>query len=550
MKSLSHNGVIVSRYEPVGYHIKVRGDKIKLNPKQEEMAVAWVKKLGTDYVNDKTFQRNFFKDFGRALGIKGKITPEEIDFKEIMEAVEKEREKKQKLTREDKKALAEKRKKIREANKEKYGYAEIDGNLVELSNYIVEPSSIFMGRGKHPLRGRWKEGAKEEDVTLNLSPDSKVPKGNWKEIVWEPDYMWIAKWDDKLRGKEKYIWFSDSYELKQEREIEKFDKAKELEQKYDQVKAHITENLSSEDVNRRKLATIAYFIDTFRMRIGDEKDDDEAETVGATTLKKENIKIKPNNMVELDFLGKDSVRWHVEAKMPDQVITNLKEFIEEPGPMLFNEIRQESVADFFNEVVPGLTSKVFRTYHATHKVDEYLKKSKIDKDDPEYVKKYVASMSNLQAAIVCHHKRQLPKNWKSTLKKRQDRLRQMKENIKERCEKKIQTMEERIEKLESKNPTKARKKKLREYKRKLRELKRDPMTEKEKERVKKAEFRVKLMRQTKDYNLNTSLKSYISPRVYKIWCDKVDYDWKDYYPKTLQKKFSWVEEKKSVRKGK
>ena len=92
MKSLSHNGVIVPKYEPVGFHINVREKKVKLTPKQEEMAVAWVKKLGTGYVDDKTFQRNFFKDFGRALDIKGRITPEEVDFSEIVKAVEKGRE--------------------------------------------------------------------------------------------------------------------------------------------------------------------------------------------------------------------------------------------------------------------------------------------------------------------------------------------------------------------------------------------------------------------------------------------------------------------------
>ena len=48
---------------------------------------------------------------------------------------------------------------------------------------------------------------------------------------------------------------------------------------------------------------------------------------------------------------------------------------------------------------------------------------------------------------------------------------------------------------------------------------------------------------TKDYNLNTSLKSYIDPRIYFDWAEKVDYDWTSFYSKTLQKKFSWLESK-------
>ena len=46
------------------------------------------------------------------------------------------------------------------------------------------------------------------------------------------------------------------------------------------------------------------------MRVGDEKDPDEADTVGATTLRAEHIKLDNNiNSIEFDFLGKDGVRW-------------------------------------------------------------------------------------------------------------------------------------------------------------------------------------------------------------------------------------------------
>jgi DNA topoisomerase-1 len=43
------------------------------------------------------------------------------------------------------------------------------------------------------------------------------------------------------------------------------------------------------------------------------------------------------------------------------------------------------------------------------------------------------------------------------------------------------------------------------------------------------------------WNLGTSLKSYIDPRVYYQWGQMVDYDVIGrYYPKTLQRKFAWV----------
>ena len=175
MKQLVHNGVIVPKYEPHGFLIRFKGQTIRLDPIQEEMALAWVKKLGTDYVKDPVFVQNFFKDFSQALGLDGK--PEDFDFSEIIQFVEAEKAKKLNMTREERKKLAQERKALRETNKEKYGYAIVDGQKVELGNYTVEPASIFMGRGKHPLRGRWKRGIRESEITLNLSPDAPIPLG-------------------------------------------------------------------------------------------------------------------------------------------------------------------------------------------------------------------------------------------------------------------------------------------------------------------------------------------------------------------------------------
>jgi DNA topoisomerase-1 len=485
---------MVPKYEPKGFHILFRGKKIALTPRQEEMAVAWVKKLGTEYVEDPVFVKNFFSDFCKALGIEGK--KEDFDFSEIENFVEKERNDKLSMSKGEKKKLAAERKKIREANKEKYGHAIVDGVAVELGNYMAEPSSIFMGRGKHPLRGKWKDGATEEDITLNLSPDAPRPAGKWKEIVWHPHFMWVARWDDKLRGREKYVWLSDTSFIKQKREMEKFNKAIELGQKYEMLKKHINDNLNSPDLKTRKVATVCYLIDALSLRVGDEKDEDEADTVGATTLTSKNVKIE-GNLVKFDFLGKDSVRWQKDVELSEQVIKNLKEFISQSKSEIFEGIRSENVNEFLSNVVPGISAKVFRTYHASKIVDEYLKKEKVIKTDAADYKKYVATMANLQAAIVCNHKRKLPAKWNDTLQKKVERLKELKEKKGKKTAERLKTME----------------------------------------------LKIKLMKKTKDYNLNTSLKSYIDPRFYYKWSKRVEFDWKKYYPKTLQRKFSWIEEK-------
>jgi hypothetical protein len=55
----------------------------------------------------------------------------------------------------------------------------------------------------------------------------------------------------------------------------------------------------------------------------------------------------------------------------------------------------------------------------------------------------------------------------------------------------------------------------------------------------KAKWRVSRVR--RDWNLNTSLKSYIDPRVVYRWGQWVEYEvLEKYYPKALRGKFSWV----------
>ncbi len=184
----------------------------------------------------------------------------EIDFTQVKRFIVDEKAKKEAITKEEKKKQAEERKVKRLEFKEKYGYAEVDGQKLEVANWTAEPSCLFAGRGDHPQRGKWKEGPSEQDITLNLPPDVPKPAGNWKGIVWEPNKMYVAKWEDKLTGKIKYVWFSDTAFLKQNREKEKFQKAETFGKQIKQIEAHILKNLNDKDINSRKVATVAWLI--------------------------------------------------------------------------------------------------------------------------------------------------------------------------------------------------------------------------------------------------------------------------------------------------
>jgi DNA topoisomerase-1 len=588
MRQLIHNSILVPHYEWKKIHIKIKGSEVELNPQQEEMAVAWVRKLGTDYVNDKVFVKNFFNDFCKALGLKETLDPGVFDFSAIIGYVEGEKTKKLSLSKTEKKQQTEERKKQREAFKEKYGYATVDSIRTEISNYTAEPSCIFMGRGKHPLRGSWKQGPQEEDIELNISDASQL-QGNWKHI-WQPEVMWIARWMDKLSQKMKYVWLAENSALKQAKEIGKFEKAKELQRNIERIENHIAENLDSTDLKRRKTATVCFLIDMLKIRVGDEKDPDEADTVGASTLRPEHVHFNDDGKVTFNFLGKDSVPHVFVEELPENVVRNLKEFSSNTQSTLFNGVDSSRVSEFLGEVVHGLSAKVFRTYYASCAVEGKLEDAPVKVENPDYIKRFTATIANLEAAKTCNHKRTIPKTWESSLQRQEERHKSLVDKVKmsqAKIQKQVKDLEQKFESLLKKeverlntlqqtlgllqnqlnietvegkvttNLTKrvtkqrttiaeqrARIKRIRE--RHIEQVKKikernEERQKREKATIEKSKLQIDTKRQTRDFNLGTSLKSYIDPRIYYDWGKKVDYDWKLYYPKALQKKFSWVE---------
>jgi DNA topoisomerase-1 len=507
--TLRHNGVaFVPPYQPQGLRLKLKSRRFPLGPLAEEMAYSWAKKKDTPYVKDSIYAENFWRDFSRQLPSElGTASLADLDFEEFNNRVEDEKRQKERLSKEEKRSLAAGRKKAKEALKEKYGFAFIDGQKVEIQNWVVEPSGIFQGRGNHPMRGRWKTRTEERDLTLNLDSKAPIPAGNWGKIVHEPSCMWLASWVDGLSGKVKYVWPHESSFLAQEKNKSKYDKASKLNQSLGRIRKKIEAGLASRDQQVRKITTVCYLIDRLCMRVGDEKDEDEADTVGATTLRVEHVNLKDGE-VSFDFLGKDSVRWlKVIPDVEPNVMNNLREFTrgKKPDELIFDGVTSSKVNSYLGGIVPGLTAKVFRTYHATNIVRDFLSsvETKVDRDDLESGL-YFAKMANLQAAILCNHKRTPPKSWDESLRKK----------------------EEKVKELRAIHPVTAK------------------QADAHTKRLHKAELSLKTAKLTRDYNLNTSLKNYIDPRIYKAWAAHLGFDWQTLYPKTMQRKFGWADKSK------
>ena len=539
-KTLQHNGILFPPdFESKGIKIRIKDQDVALDLLQEEMIYQWAKKKDTPYAQDEVFQKNFVADFAKTFNGKYKnLTLSDIDLSNPFKLVDKEKDAKELLTKEEKKSLAAERKKLREEMKAKYGMAIMDGKQVEVANYMAEPPGIFIGRGEHPMRGKWKPKVSSKDVTLNLGRDAKVPLGDWGKIVHDRDSMWMASWTDVLTQKRKYVWLADTAGIKQDRDKAKYDKAKKLASEIDKVKDKIVNDMQNKDAKLRRISTACYLIYRTAMRVGDEKDTEEADTVGATTLRKEHVKLNGDS-IEFDFLGKDSVRWQetVPAIGHDkQFHDNLKELVskKKDSDEIFDEITSRHVNLYYSGVVKGLTAKVFRTYLASSVVTKYLRENGDIKKSTPAEKLYHAKLANLEAATMCNHKRTIPKTFEQTLQKKVDTLKTAEKATPWKVK------EESLKKAESATPkTDAQKEKqserIKKAKTQIRKSK-----QKHKERIEKLRLQVDLTKKTKDYNLGTSLRNYIDPRVFKSWTDEMNAEWEKLYTAALQKKFLWV----------
>jgi DNA topoisomerase I len=153
--------------------------------------------------------------------------------------------------------------------------------------------------------------------------------------------------------------------------------------------------------------------------------------------------------------------------------------------------------------MPKLTAKVFRTWRCTKTVKEELVKSGVTKDDPDYKKNFAAKMANFKVAEVANHKRKIPPTFDQRVAQKEVNLKNLQELLKAKTGegKKTEAIATRIE---------------------------------------RSKLDLELTKLTREYNLGTSLKSYIDPTAYVKWAKKVKFDIEKFYPQTLRKKFSWA----------
>ncbi|KAK0868808.1 DNA topoisomerase 1 [Friedmanniomyces endolithicus] len=436
--TLEHNGVVFPpEYEPLPKHVKMLYDKtpVTMKPDAEEIAYAFGSMLSSAHnVENPTFRKNFFADFKDMLDETGhakdkdgntiKIKQlEKCDFQPIFDHVDAERSAKKALPAADKKKL----KAEKDEKEAAFMYCMWDGRKQKVGNFRVEPPGLFRGRGEHPKTGKFKKRVTPEQITINIGKEAMVPKppdGHfWKEVKHDKEGTWLAMWQENINGAYKYVMLAANSDIKGKSDFKKFEKARELKKHIDTIRKDYHQELRSDVMATRQRATAVYLIDQFALRAGNEKGEEEADTVGCCSLKFEHVTLRPPETVIFDFLGKDSIRFYDEVKVDAQVFKNLKLFKRAPkteGDEIFDRLTTSGLNKHLSNYMQGLTAKVFRTYNASWTMANLLRDMKAEGTIADKVLAYNAA--NRKVAILCNHKRTVAATHGAQMEKMEGRI--------------------------------------------------------------------------------------------------------------------------------
>lgn len=532
--TLVHNGVIFPPpYTPHGVKMLYKGKPVDLTPAQEEVATMFAVMKDTDYMQKDKFKENFWSDWKKILGSNHVIQKlEHCDFTPIYDWYQQEKEKKKQMTKEEKNALKEDKMKL----EEKYMWAIVDGVKEKVGNFRVEPPGLFRGRGEHPKMGKLKRRIRPRDITINIgkgvpAPECPIPGEKWKEVRHDNTVTWLAFWNDPINPKEfKYVFLAASSSLKGQSDKEKYEKARMLKDYIANIRTAYTKNFTSKDAMKRQIAVATYLIDKLALRAGNEKDDDEADTVGCCTLKVENVKAISPNSLEFNFLGKDSIRYEntVEVELPVYKAIVHFQSGKKPGDPLFDELDTTKLNAHLKELMPGLTAKVFRTYNASITLDEMLSR---DTKDGEVAEKVVVyQRANKEVAIICNHQRSISKTHAAQMTRLQEKIDELQDNMKElkvdldRSRKGKPPLKGADGKQKRNLSSDALEKKIAQIEAKIEKMERDKTTRED----------------LKTVALGTSKINYLDPRITVAWCKRHEVPIEKIFNKSLLAKFAWA----------
>ena len=389
-KTIKHAGPkFPPSYEPHGIPIKYSGERFNLTPEEEEIAMFYATMRKSPYYKQGVFRKNFFSCWRKVLHKRPearKITDLAlVNFDAMWERYEEDKAKLKAMSKDAKAALREKNKK----ELEKYQFVMWDGRRETIQNPTVEIPSLFRGRGKHPKVGMVKRRIVPEDITINcqdVKDPPPAPEGHsWGKLISDNTVTWLAKWNDPINPEDtKYMMVDKTGAIKQMADKAKFEKARSLVHKIDDIRADYTAKFDSRDEKEVQMAVAMYFIDMLALRVGGEKKEDEADTVGCCSLRVQHVKPKTRknddgsvqHYLHFDFPGKDSIRYVNDVDVPQRIYDLVGKLSQGKSDSvakkneLFHRLIPGDLNKHFKTIMDGLTAKVFRTYNASYLLDQ------------------------------------------------------------------------------------------------------------------------------------------------------------------------------------
>jgi DNA topoisomerase I len=511
--TLSHNGVLfpptyIKHNVPIIYD----GSHIELSPEAEEIATQYARYLESEYIQNKVFNKNFWKDFKKYVANTEIKDFDKCNFELIKQHILKTKESNLLISKAEKERI----KAERELVEAPYKTAIVDGILEPVDSFKVEPPGIFLGRGCHPKLGRIKPRLYPSDFIINIGKGVEIKNPiidgkemKWKKVIHDKNVVWLASWIDPISKKTKYVWLGSKSSIKAESDMNKFDLARKLKKKIKGIRKENDSKILNGNDKEKQVATALYFIDNLALRVGNEKGSDEADTVGVTSLRVEHIKLGPDLSVTLDFLGKDSVRYVKKIKVTQGVYDNLTQFSlnKSPDTDLFNLINSADLNKYLQGYMKNLTAKVFRTYNASYLFQKELRNASKKYSEIDDINKInfmydEYNKANAKVALLCNHQKKVTESFNVQLEKLSVMVKELKVKLKsETDDKKKDKIKKRIKSLNSK-------------------------------RIVKTEL--------KGVSLGTSKTNYIDPRITVAFMKKHGVPVDKLFSKALQDKFKWA----------
>uniref|UniRef100_A0A8C0B937 DNA topoisomerase I n=1 Tax=Buteo japonicus TaxID=224669 RepID=A0A8C0B937_9AVES len=538
-KFLEHKGpVFAPPYEPLPENVKFYydGKVMKLSTKAEEVATFFAKMLDHEYTTKEIFRKNFFKDWRKEMTSEEKSTITNLskcDFTHMSQYFKAQTEARKQMSKEEKQKIKEENERLLK----EYGYCVMDNHKERIANFKIEPPGLFRGRGNHPKMGMLKRRIMPEDIIINCSKDSKIPPPppghKWKEVRHDNKVTWLVSWTENIQGSIKYIMLNPSSRIKGEKDWQKYETARRLKKCVDKIRNQYREDWKSKEMKVRQRAVALYFIDKLALRAGNEKEEGEtADTVGCCSLRVEHIKLHPEldgqeYVVEFDFLGKDSIRYYNKVPVEKRVFKNLQLFMEnkQPEDDLFDRLNTSILNKHLQDLMEGLTAKVFRTYNASITLQQQLKElTNPDDNIPAKILSY--NRANRAVAILCNHQRAPPKTFEKSMMNLQSKIDAKKEQLADaRRELKSAKADAKVRRDEKSKKTVESKKKA---------------VQRIEEQLMKLEVQATDREENKQIALGTSKLNYLDPRISVAWCKKWGIPIEKIYNKTQREKFAWA----------